>query len=85
MGVELKNVSFVVGQKGRERVLREKRKNVHAVVRGELINFESKSTDGLQRVTYNPYKNSSFVLAATGEPIYSSLSALIVGKQIYTK
>ncbi|MBY0403208.1 MAG: hypothetical protein K2X66_04870, partial [Cyanobacteria bacterium] len=36
-GILLKKVRFVVQPKGRERVLREGRKNVHAFVRGILV------------------------------------------------
>jgi hypothetical protein len=36
-GILLKNVRFVVQPKGRERVLQEGRKNVHAFVRGILV------------------------------------------------
>ena len=35
--VKLLDVTFHVSQAGRERVLREKRKNVHAVVRGYMV------------------------------------------------
>ena len=37
--VTLADATFHVSQSGRERVLREKRKNVHAVVRGTLVSF----------------------------------------------
>lgn len=33
----LKDVKFCVNQTGRERVLREKRKNVHAFIRGTIV------------------------------------------------
>lgn len=35
-GIVLKDVSFVVSKAGRERVLREKKKNVHAYIRGDF-------------------------------------------------
>lgn len=35
--VKLTDVTFHVSQAGRERVLRERRKNVHAVVRGYMV------------------------------------------------
>jgi hypothetical protein len=35
--VKLADVTFVVRKAGRERVLREKKKNVHAFVRGNLL------------------------------------------------
>jgi len=37
--VTLMDVTFHVSQAGRERVLRERRKNVHAVVRGALVSY----------------------------------------------
>jgi len=60
---------FVVRKAGRERVLREKKKNVHAFVRGTwmqdlLIEDAQKIYDHIgvsQEVTYNPYKYDSFV------------------------
>ena len=63
--VWLKDVKFVVNESGRQRVIKEKRKNVHAFVRGTI-------TDdiiglGLKEVivTYNPYKYDSFVIKDT--------------------
>lgn len=90
--VEMNSVSFVVSQKGRERVLREKRKNVHAFVRGEMnsyvalknspvANLQPHNDNGRQ-VKYNPYKYSSFVLALTEEPIYRADSVLIQDRMI---
>lgn len=59
--------TFKVSQAGRERVLREKRKNVHAGVCGtwyeswnDGITLDSVKERG-EPVTYNPYKYTSFV------------------------
>ena len=65
--VELCDVTFAVQLGGRNRVLSERRKNVHAFMRGKV-------TIGLpdaryQVVTYNPYKYETFVDAATERPI----------------
>ena len=68
---------FVVRKAGRERVLREKKKNVHAFVRGtwfkvqsdfdvsRLIDHQACSDE----VTYNPYKYGSFVTKHDAKPI----------------
>ena len=40
--VELNDVTFAVQPAGRNKVIKEKRKNVHAFVRGNLVNSESK-------------------------------------------
>ena len=57
---------FHVDVKGREKVLREKRKNVHAFVKGFLQDAEnvSRNPQVITReveVTYNPYKYETFV------------------------
>ena len=57
----LKDCRFLVGKAGREKVLQERRKNVHAGVSGYLAdNVPSVPSSGCQ-VTYNPYKFESFV------------------------
>ena len=75
----LQNAEFKVSQKGRERVLREQRKNVHAFIKGFIIDAAeiNKWEDAMESygqdvewtdVSYNPYKYSSFV-TATEKPI----------------
>jgi hypothetical protein len=60
---------FVVRQAGREKVLRDKSKNVHAFVVGK-IEYDMFFSLGKGRlITYNPYKYKSFVFADTKEPI----------------
>lgn len=73
--VLLEGCKLMVSEAGRQRVLREKRKNVHAGVTGVWINadraeshFEFLSMVGRQ-VTYNPYKYSSFVIKATEQSV----------------
>lgn len=58
-GIALKNASFRVSRAGRERVIREQRKNVHAGVVGKLMVGED--FFGTTQVTYNPYKYTTFV------------------------
>lgn len=76
--VLLSDVEFVVQPAGREKVLREKRKNVHGFLRGTVMALEgldgSPAIDGIDGmpegnpfesepvpITYNPYKDSTFV------------------------
>lgn len=55
------NVSFKVREGGREKVLQEKRKNVHAfVVTPEFYEIRLE-VSSLPRISYNPYKSSSFM------------------------
>lgn len=57
--ITLVNVKFRVGKAGRERVLRTKQKNVHAGVVGYIADVSLLCQS--IKVTYNPYKYSSFV------------------------
>jgi len=53
---------FHVDVKGRERTIKERRKNVHAFVKGYLQHICHLDTNGKEvEVTYNPYKYETFV------------------------
>ena len=67
----LYDVKFVVRQAGRRKVLQEKRKNVHAFVRGYMAPSSAQDTSGKPKgyATYNPYKYETFVDYNTQEPI----------------
>jgi hypothetical protein len=72
--IDCTGVTFSVSQKGRERVLKEKRKNVHAFIVAESIDtacINRFNTDLDCMVKYNPYKYSSFV-TADESPIYQA-------------
>jgi hypothetical protein len=58
--ISLVDVVFKVSEKGRQRVLNEQRKNVHAIVEGIILDYNAFER-GMKSVTYNPYKNDSFV------------------------
>lgn len=79
----LENCRFIVQPAGRARVLKEKKKNVHAFVRGR-INFNPKISglDNPIEVTYNPYKCGAFVERETQAPIYEADIVKINGKKI---
>ena len=65
------NAKFVVQEKGRAKVLKTKRKNVHAFVRGTYVpgrNFPPWLDVGLP-VTYNPYISDKFRLVDGEIPI----------------
>lgn len=78
--VRLKDCAFKVSEAGRQRVIREKRKNVHAGVVGELVSTDRGFIVG-EFVTYNPYKYDCFVKKHNEEPIRKSKEvALVVDK-----
>lgn len=74
--VKLKDVEFRVRQGGKEKVRSEKRKNVHAFVIGELVEYTefpckdipTSSSDKV--ITYDPYKYDSFVFKNNEEPVF---------------
>tara|TARA_Y100000034_G_C6693213_1_gene305320 strand:+ start:174 stop:590 length:417 start_codon:yes stop_codon:yes gene_type:complete len=89
--VIMNNVQFIVSKAGRDRVLKEQRKNVHAFIRGELVGCRRSNEPfpilpgGI--VTYNPYKYDSFVCTTTKKPIYKSRKIYIdkTGHVFYEK
>lgn len=71
--VKLSDVEFRVRPGGKQRVRDEKSKNVHAFVIGKLIDFCEYPCENIPDdtnkmvVTYNPYKDESFVIKSTEE------------------
>jgi len=76
--VKLKNVEFRVRQGGMEKVRKEKTKNVHAFVIGDLVDYCKYPCDSIpiepsaNIVTYDPYKYDTFVNKSTKEPIFNA-------------
>jgi hypothetical protein len=71
----LSDAKFKVSEAGRQRVLKEKRKNVHAGVVGDWIDssgdyatIDAVAING-SAITYNPYKYSTFVHLYGEHPI----------------
>jgi len=87
--VTIKNPEYIVGEKGRQRVLNERSKNVHAFVRGTLMDNASlehwiDSFDMMNiafKVKYNPYVHDTFVTVFDGEPIHESEWAVLSKKK----
>lgn len=76
--VKLRDVEFRVRQGGKEKVRDEKRKNVHAFVIGDLVDYCEFPCNNLPEessnkiVTYDPYKYDSFVYKDSKEPVYTA-------------
>lgn len=74
----VRGATLVVQPAGRQRVIDEGRKNVHAFVRGEYYgtpNFlELDKADFPIRLSYNPYKAGHFIRTDTGEKVTESAS-----------
>lgn len=67
--ITLSVVTFKVSEAGRQRVLAEKRKNVHAFICGTVQGIQEVQGD---QITYNPYKYASFVRKGDETPIKSA-------------
>ena len=78
--VYLTDVRFRVSEAGRQRVLREQRKNVHAGVAG-LWDDRLQAVTGSE-VTYNPYRWNSFVTRQDQARVTRAREALLTGRQI---
>ena len=77
--VHIRDPEFVVRKSGRDRVLREGKKNVHAFVRGEISYFPDFNPDymGYSLVSYNPYKFDTFVDVEGLAPVRSAHRAAL--------
>lgn len=71
--VEIAEATLRVSEAGRQRVLRDRRKNVHAGIVGRLAQWwpdvPPTPIIGGARVRYNPYTLATFVDAGTSEPV----------------
>ena len=81
--VHIANPKFVVRQSGRNRVLREGKKNVHAFVRGDATYFDDFDPDhhpnylDYTLVSYNPYKFDTFVDVYDTTPVRTAKRAFL--------
>lgn len=78
--------NFVVQPAGRKKVLEEKRKNVHAFVRGDvtIISADLKKWQkyvadiNTRLVSYNPYKADHFYYVDNGEEVESAEEVIMI-------
>lgn len=76
------DISFRVSEAGRQRVLRDRQKNVHAFVLAKSYEQQSfiDATD-LIPITYNPYSSGTFVCG--GLPITTCNTVAFTGGRCY--
>ncbi len=88
--VKLNNAKFHVQPAGQAKVRRDKRKNVHAYVAGELAPKQNRGVDTavpeiLDQAFYNPYKNDFFV-NSKGEELRDKYETVyVIGKEVFYK
>lgn len=78
--VALRNVKFRVSEKGRQRVLRERKKNVHAFIEGDLASSEEVISADTP-VSYNPYKGPFFY--SEKDDVKEAYAVIIFDKKIF--
>lgn len=72
----LRDATFVVQPAGRARVIKEGVKNVHAGVRGTYTSSEA-SVRGATGVTYNPFREGTFVKRSSREAVCEARVAIL--------
>ena len=83
--VVLEDATFKVSEAGRQRVIREQKKNVHAYVIGTLKAWDDQSywTAVTHEAYYNPYTQSTFTVE--GQPIHASSQVVLKDKKVFVK
>lgn len=74
--ISLVDAKFTVSEAGRQRVLRERKKNVHACVTGTLRIPEEGFWD--VKIRYNPYKDEHFCLWVNPEVTIKAAKAVLL-------
>jgi hypothetical protein len=67
--INLFDCEFLVNEKDRQKVIKQKRKNVHAFVKGYIWNTPM---DLIKQVSYNPYVRDSFYDREDYNSIYNA-------------
>ena len=86
----LRDVTFKVSAAGRRRVLKERRKNVHAGCEGMMLPHGGRMRRALlgiarelEPVTYDPYKYDSFVRRSDETPVIGAEAVVMINKQVF--
>jgi len=79
--VMLTDCVFKVSEPGRQRVLREKAKNVHAGVVGRWV--QELVGRCPRAVGYNPYKGPTFTDKQTQAPVFTAACAILKDRHVF--
>lgn len=79
-GAYVRNAQFKVSEAGRQRVLKQKKKNVHAFIIGTLVSG-IQSNKYFLSVRYNPYEMDQF--QCQGSNIFRAEEVLLHGRQVF--
>ena len=82
------NCEMKVSEAGRQRVLKEKRKNVHAGILGKVLSCTDAEQcrqlpEEFQQITYCPYKYKTFVTVNGVLPVYNAKCVFIQDGKVF--
>jgi hypothetical protein len=80
--VRIKNAKFHVSESGRLKTVEQKRKRVHAYVRGVLVAYNEEIPETFEKVL-NPYYTYLFMNSKTNVPINEADEVVCSGKFAY--
>jgi hypothetical protein len=78
----MRDVRFIISEKGRQRVLERKQKNLHAFAEGTPGKVEA-IQEHQREITYNPYRAGHFYWKDTGERVDRVTSAVLRDGKIF--
>jgi hypothetical protein len=79
--ISLIDVTFKVSERGRQRVIKNKRKNVHAYICGTVAEDQTTQGQWFDLITYNPYKLEKFY---NGEKYIDTADRVFIkGRMVY--
>ena len=79
----IQSVTFKVQESGRQRVLRDRQKNVHAWGQGTLVAQCDDAILATIDLAYDPYQNTSFVQRGTSHPIVACQYLVVRNNQVF--
>ena len=79
--LQLSSVTPRVSEAGRQRVLRDKQKNVHAGLVGHWVPLAGPYVHTAS-ITYNPYRSATFTYKGDGEAYSGSARAWLIGRDV---
>jgi hypothetical protein len=82
--VAIEYPKFYVSEAGRQRVIREHQKNVHAWATGRLLTIANRlDLPDLKQIYYCPYTQPYFSWLESGEPIISADLLIVIDNQVF--
>ncbi|PCI30144.1 MAG: hypothetical protein COB67_02340 [SAR324 cluster bacterium] len=79
----LKDCGFHVSEKRRLKVISEKRKNVHAWIKGKQFEKGTFDVTNFEELLYDPYRTKHFIVVSTGKEIMKAAQVVYKDNKCY--